>query len=447
MQSSPSPDTSDSLSRTAYRKITWHIVPILFICYMLNYLDRINIGYAQLQMKQSLSFSDAIYGLGAGIFFIGYFIFEVPSNLALQKIGARKTLLRIMFCWGLVSVLTMFVTTPTQFYVARFFLGAFEAGFAPGILLYITFWYPPAKRAGVVSLLFLATVVAGIVGGPTSGWILQNMDGVYGWQGWQWMFLLEGMPSCIFGVVAYFFLVDRPADAHWLTAAEKALVASEIASASGPQTSAQTHLAREAFLDPKVYLLSFVLFTVLCGGYMLSFWLPTVIRGLGVTSLQQIGLYTMIPYAVGAIAMVLYGRHSDARAERRWHFAGAVLISALCLFVTTLTNHSLGLSLVFFAVANAGIVSALPVFWAMSTSQLSLRSSVAGIAIITSCANLAGMVSPYAIGLIKTATGSFTNGLYAISALMVVGAVAVLLGIPGLSVPKRVPGAATAPNS
>lgn len=431
----------------AYRKITLRIAPLLFVCALLNYMDRLNVGYAQLQMKEMLSFSDAIYGLGAAIFFIGYFVFEVPSNLLLNRVGARKTLLRIMFLWGLASACTMFVRTPTEYYIVRFLLGVFEAGFYPGVLLYLTLWYPPARRARIVSFVFVAGVVAGVVAGAVSGWILQNMNGVYGWQGWQWMFLLEGVPSCFVGILAYIFLADRPSDASWLDSEQKELVNGELlAAAAAAHADSDGQPARHPFLNPTVYLLSFALFSMLSGLYALIFWLPTVIHGLGVGNLQHVGLYSMIPNAAGAVAMILYGRHSDARVERRWHYAAAAMVAAVALCGTTLTGHSLALSLTLFALANAGISGALPVFWAMATSRLTARESVAGIAVITSLSNLSGVVSPYALGLIRTATGSLANGLYLIAAIMVAGTILVLLGIPANSGARRGADALTEPS-
>ena len=414
---SPEQFASDS----TYRKITLRIVPLLFLCYMLNYMDRVNIGYAQLQMKHALNLSDAIYGLSASIFFLGYFIFEVPSNLLLHKIGVRKTLLRIMLGWGLASACTMFVTTPMQFYIVRFFVGMFEAGLFPGMVLYLTYWYPPARRARVVALFMLATAAAGIVGGPIAGWILQNMNDIYKLEGWQWMFLIEGLPCCLVGIFAYFYLADSPIKASWLTDAQKSLVLGDVAAAA--QTTAMK--TRSAYTDPKVYLLSFVLFCILCGSYVIAFWLPTVIRELGVGNFQKIGFYAMIPDVLAIVCTILYSHHSDKHLERRWHFIIAALVGALALSATTLTGHSLGLSIMMFAIARAAIVSSLPIFWTMATSQLSTRSSIAGIAVISSMSNFSGMTSPFLIGLIKTATGSLAYGMFAISSLMVISALCV----------------------
>jgi MFS family permease len=224
VSASPSQDTIAAV----YRKVTWRLVPFLFLCYVVAFLDRINIGYAQLQMKQSLPFSDAVYGLGAGIFFIGYFLFEVPSNLMLAKVGARKTLLRIMSCWGVVAAAMMFVSTPTMFYVLRFFLGVFEAGFFPGVLLYLTYWYPNARRGRIIALFMSATAIAGIIAGPLSGGIMKYMDGMNGWAGWQWLFLVQGLPATLLGFIAYFYLQDKPEDARWLDKSEKAIVRAEL---------------------------------------------------------------------------------------------------------------------------------------------------------------------------------------------------------------------------
>ncbi|CAG9266091.1 Putative metabolite transport protein NicT [Paraburkholderia unamae] len=421
---------------TVYRKIALRIVPLLFLCYMLNYMDRVNVGYAQLQMKHALAFSDAIYGLGASIFFVGYFLFEVPSNLLLHRIGARKTLLRIMLGWGLLSAATAFVRTPTHFYVARFFLGVFEAGLFPGIILYLTYWFPVARRARVVSLFMIATAAAGLVGGPLSGWILQNMNGVSGMGGWQWMFLIEGLPSSVLGIVCFLYLVDSPDKAKWLTPAESAMVIRDV-NESLASAQVKTNAQRSAFADPKVYLLSFVLYTMLCGSYGLTFWLPTVIRELGVSNLQKVGLYAMLPEALACVSTVLYSRHSDRYLERRWHFVIAALVAAAALSAASLFSTSLPGTLTLFAIARAAIVSSLPVFWAMSTALLSERSSVAGIAVISSLSNLSGMTAPYLFGVIRSTTGSLSLGLYIISGLIVLAAICVLARVPRASTMGR----------
>ena len=434
MQTTLSPAVTSAANDAVFRKITLRILPLLFICYTLNYLDRLNIGYAQLQMKQALHFSDAMYGVGAAVYFVGYMAFTLPSNLLLPRIGARKTILRIMFCWGIASTCTMLVKTPMQFYIARFFVGVFEAGFFPGVILYLTYWFPPARRARIVSMFMLGTVAAGFTGGVVSGWILQNMNGLYGLQAWQWMFLLEGLPSCLFGILVYCILVDNPTHARWLNDAEKNVVTREIAEAT--QTHADKHgqAIRSPFREPKVYVLSFAFFCTLCGSYTLAFWLPTMIHELGVANLQHVGLYAAIPDVCAACAMILYGRHSDFHRERRWHFAFAMFVGASALCATSLTSHSLTLSIALFALARACISSSIPVFWAMSTGAMSARANVAGIAVIVSFSDLAGVASPFLLGTIKTATGSLNNGIYLIGVLMVAAAAVVLLGIERPSV-------------
>jgi sugar phosphate permease len=268
---------SDAVSKTAqdalYRKVTWRIIPLLFCCFVMAYLDRINIGFAQLQMKDSLGFSAAVYGVGASIFFVGYLLFEVPSNLLLKRIGTRKTLLRIMFCWGIVSAGTMLVTTPMQFYVLRFLLGVFEAGFFPGIVYYLTLWYPPSRRAFVMAIFLTATLFAGIIGGPLSGLIMSSMNGVNGWAGWQWMFLLQGLPSSVLGVVAYLYLSDSPITADWLTDREKSLIDADLTpernAIKSLEASAQSAFKR-ILTNPKVFILSGVVFAMLAAAYSIK---------------------------------------------------------------------------------------------------------------------------------------------------------------------------------
>jgi D-galactonate transporter len=428
--------SKDAIDATL-KKVAWRLIPFLFFCYVLNFIDRINVGYSQLQMKQELGFTDAVYGLGAGLFFIGYFTFEVPSNLMLEKIGARKTILRIMLLWGLTSAATMFVVTPVQYYVARSFLGVFEAGFFPGIMLYLTYWFPAGHRARIVALFMTAVVIAGLAAGPISGWILKDMNGVHGLQGWQWMFLLEGLPSALFGIVLYLYLDDRPKDAKWLTPVEKEIVIHNLEADKKVADVSRHNRLGQTFSDPKIFLLAFVHFAITCGGFVISFWMPTIIRELGVTDLLQIGLYATIPYGIAAIAMVLWARHSDAKLERRWHFAAPALIGALALGLTTVISGNFWVSMLLLMVATAGLVAPLPIFWAISTAYLSQTAAAAGIAIITSIGNLSGFVSPYVIGSIKTSTGSTTIGIYLMTAVVVAGVLSLLVGVPPRMVHER----------
>jgi len=411
-----------------YRKITRKLIPFLFICYLLNFIDRANIGFAQLQMKTSLGFSDAVYGLGATMFFIGYVIFEVPSNMLLKRIGARATILRIMVLWGLASTATMFVHTPTQFYIVRFLLGVFEAGFFPGIVLYLTFWYPPARRARVIALFCTAQVAAAFVTSPVSGWILKNLHGLHGWEGWQWMFLIEGLPTVALGVLVYFLLPNGPHEAKWLSPAERTFVERALHGSGG--AAEEKHAFRHMLGDPKVYLLAMGAFVSGCAGYFLAFWTPTIIKELGVADLQKVGLYAVIPNFFGIIAMVLYGRNSDRCNEQRLHYGFAFLAAAAGFMglSAAIASGSLAWTLVAIATGGSALVASTPVFWAMVTRYLSKEQAPAGIAFINTLASLAG-VSPAVVGAIKTQTGSLAGAIYILCAMFVLAGIAVMIGM------------------
>lgn len=430
-------DAAAGETARVYRKISLRLVPFLFICYVASYLDRINIGFAQLQMKQDLGFSDAVYGLGAGIFFFGYALFEVPSNLLLEKFGARRTLLRIMLLWGLTSAGMMFVSTPGQLYAARFLLGLFEAGFFPGIILYFTYWYPSYMRAKIIALFMSGMAVSGIIGGPLSGWIMNDMAGVNGWAGWQWMFLLEGLPAVLLGLLVWFMLCDRPGDAKWLSASEKDVV--ERTLQRDRQTLGPAHHGGlgAALRDPKIYILAFAYFTFIAGTYVITFWLPTIVKGFGLTDPLQIGLLTAIPYVIGAIGMVMLGKHSDRARERRWHCAGAAFLGGAGLVAASFLAGNLPLALVALSLATVGIFATMPLFWAMPTAYLSGPAAAGGIALINSIGLIGGFVSPFVIGWMKTVTGSVNDGLYFVTALMVIGAIALLAGVPAKALRER----------
>lgn len=413
-----------------YRKVNLRLIPFLFICYVAAYLDRINIGFAQLQMKQDLGFGDAVYGLGAGIFFLGYALFEVPSNLLLEKIGARKTLIRILVLWGMTSAGMMFVTTPAQLYVARFMLGLFEAGFFPGIILYFTYWYPTHMRARIIALFMSGMAVAGIIGGPLSGWIMNDLAGVYGWKGWQWMFLLEGLPAVLLGLVAWFLLCDRPARARWLSAHEKSVIDRTLQDDRHALGPARHGSLRHAMRDPAVYLLAFAYFTFIAGTYVITFWLPTMIKGFGVANPLEIGALTAIPYLIGAIGMVAIGKHSDRTGERRWHCAGAALLGGAGLVAASLLTGHLAGALIALSFATIGIFATMPLFWSIPTAYLSGPAAAGGIALINSLGLTGGFVSPFVIGWVKASTGSVNYGLYIVTGFMLLGAIVLLLGVP-----------------
>jgi D-galactonate transporter len=420
-------DVSHLEENAVYRKVTLRLMPFLLLAYILAYIDRINVGFAKLHMLNDLSFSNAVYGLGAGLFFIGYFCFEVPSNVLMHRIGARKTISRIMVVWGLVSAGMAFVETPLQFYVMRFLLGLSEAGFYPGILLYLTYWYPARRRAKAIATFMLAIPFAGIFGGPLSGWLLDGMNGVHGLRGWQWMFLIEAFPSVICGVVAFFFLDDKVSGAKWLSSREKAIIANNL---SAEEAHIQDHGGlRHLFTDMRVIRLAAICFCMLLGQYALTFWLPSLIKQSGVQTALDVGLLTAIPFGVAAIAMILLGRSSDRNGERRWHLGLALFVGALGLVFSAVFSDNITLALVSLTVAAAGILAATPIFWTLPTAILKGVSSAAGLALICSVGSLAGFVSPYMIGWVKDATQSTDAALYVLAAMLALGA-CIALSVP-----------------
>jgi D-galactonate transporter len=404
----------------------------LFICYVVSFLDRINIGFAHLEMTRDLGISEATYGLGAGMFFIVYVLFEVPSNLLLARIGARRTFCRIMVCWGIVSACTMFVQTAWQLNLLRFLLGAFEAGFFPGIVLYLTYWFPPARRATVVSWFFAGAALAGMLGGPLSGWIMHGMAGVNGLRGWQWMFVLEGLPAALLGVAAYFLLVDRPEQVGWLTDDEKLALRQALSAEQHEKRAISAASVVETFRSVRLYWCAFLYFALACGSYAISLWLPVMLKQAGVRDVLMIGLYSAIPYGIGALGTVLISMHSDRRAERRVHFTVCSLIGSAALMVVAVLGPNLGMAatLVTLSIAIAFIYAAIPIFWSLPPMFLSGRAAAVGIALVSSLGSLGGFVSPWLIGLITTRTGRLGDGLYVMVALMVVGGISVLIGLP-----------------
>lgn len=423
---------------SVYRRITWRLVPLLFLAYLLAFLDRINVGYAKLQMSADLGFSEAVYGLGAGIFFISYLLFEVPSNMWLERVGVRITLLRIMVLWGLVSASTMLVKTPEQFYFVRLLLGVCEAGFFPGIILYLTYWFPSTRRGKVTGQFMFAIPVAGIIGGPLSGWIMQSMNGVSGLSGWQWMFLIEGLPTVLLGCLCYLLLANRPSEARWLSDAEKQVVADAMAEDSDASVE-KGHVGalsklRLALGDSKVWLLAFIYFTTACANYTFTFWLPTIIKNLGVTDVSHIGSLSAIPYVFAALGVLFVSASSDRLKERRWHVGGSLILGAIGLATTPFLNNSLVatlavLSFVGFFQFGAGIA-----YWAIPSTYLNTATAAVGIGLVSSIGVVGGFVSPALLGFIKDLTGSLDNGIFTISLLMLAGGLAILLALPARAV-------------
>ena len=419
---------------STYRKVTLRLVPFLFLCYVAAYLDRVNVGFAKLGMLADLQFSETVYGLGAGIFFIGYFIFEIPSNLILHRVGARMWIARIMISWGVISSAMMLVQTPTQFYIARFLLGVSEAGFFPGIILYLTYWYPAARRGQIISMFMTAVAVAGIIGSPLSGWILQSMGGVNGYAAWQWLFLLEGIPSVLIGIWVIFYLDDSIEKSKWLDAGEKAMLARNVAADNIGKVATS---AAEGLKNPKIWLMALIYFSFVMGLYGVSFWLPSIIKAMGVKSALDVGLLTAIPWIAGAVCMVLVGRRSDRTGERRWHIIVPAFLGCIGFILSVQLASNTVLAMASLTLATAGILATLPLFWSLPTALLGGTAAAAGIALINSFGNLAGFVSPYMIGWIKDVTKSTDNGMYMLAGAMLLGGLLVWFGVSSREVEKK----------
>ena len=411
------PETSKTFNEAAQKevmsRVTWRLIPLLFCCYVIAYIDRINVGFAKLQLQDALKVDPAIfnsvYGLGAGLFFVGYFLFEVPSNLILHRVGARMWIARIMIVWGLVSVSFMFTNGVTTFYVLRFLLGAAEAGFFPGVILYITYWYPPAERARMIALFATGAIVAGVVGSPVSGALL-GMDGIAGLGGWQWLFLLEGLPAVVLGFVVWFMLPDKPDNARWLNSREKAWINGRVAAANAENVGAQGQTLRDCFTSPVVWLLCLIYFLRNVGTYGYEMWLPTMVKNVTKTSDIAVGFINGVPYLVAGIVMYLVGRHSDKTGERRGHMAAGA-VGATMGFAMAATAQNAYVAIFGLILAFAGSKASLPPFWALSTQFLKGTAAAGGIALINSVGNLGGLVGPAAMGRIKDATGSESWGL------------------------------------
>ncbi len=419
-----SSEVDTTVRKSAYRKIAFRLMPFLMLCYFCAYLDRVNVGFAKLQMMSDLQFSEAVYGLGAGIFFIGYFLCEVPSNIVLHKVGARRWIARIMITWGILSGCFAFVQTEWQFYTLRFLLGVAEAGLAPGLLLYLTYWFPSYRRARMTVLWFIAIPISGMIGGPLSGLIMDRMSGVHGWFGWQWMFVIEAIPTVLVGLLVLAVLKDSVQDANWLTQDEKNLVKQELAQDNQHK---EGHASVKEFIaDKRLWLLAGIYFCVVMGQYAITFWLPTLIRNSGMSDNWHIGLLTSLPYMCAIVVMILAGRSGDHFQERRWHLIIPMCAGALALTFATIFASNLTLSLICLCIAASGVLTASSLFWMLPTNFLGGVSAAAGIAAVNSFANLAGFCSPYLIGWVTTNTGSNAIGMFLITTVLIFGASLVL---------------------
>lgn len=411
-----------------HARVVRRIVPFLLICYICSYLDRINVGFAKLQMASDLHFSESAYGLGAGIFFIGYFLFEVPSNLMMMRTGPRFWIGRIMVTWGIVSGATMFVRDEYSYYALRLLLGVAEAGFIPAVLYYLSCWVPSAAKGRATALFMMGIPIAGILGGPLSGWILKGFDQVGGLAGWRWMFVIEAVPTVLAGLFAFKWLDDSPSSARWLTPAERRDLDEQLASESKGKALQST---RDGLTSGRVWALSALYISYSMGLYAISFWLPSVIAQSGVNDPASVGMLTALPYLAALVTMFLVGRSSDHFHERRWHLALPSLAGAAGLVISVVFAHDTTLSLVGLTIAAAGIITCVPQFYCIPPAILGGSAAAMGLALANSIGCLAGFVSPYMIGWIKDATGSTGIGLIVVAGFLVAGA------LGALAVPRK----------
>jgi ACS family tartrate transporter-like MFS transporter len=414
----------ETLETRTIAKVSSRLVPFLIVCYFVAYLDRVNVSFAALTMNKDLGLSATAFGVGAGIFFLAYFLFEVPSNLFLERVGARKWIARIMFTWGLISGGMAFVGGETSFYVLRVLLGIAEAGFFPGIIFYLTLWFPAVYRARIIGYFMAAIPLSTVIGAPVSG-LLLGLDGVMGMKGWQWLFILEATPSLILSVVVFFYLTDRPADASWLEADERAWLVNRLAQERRQRETVRTYSVAQALLDPRVLALSLVYFGAVATNYGLSFFLPQIVKAFGMSNFQT-GLVAALPYVVGLVSIVLWGRRSDRKLERRFHTAFPMCVSAAGIAISTALDDPT-MKMAALSIAGFGIFGCLPVFWTLPIAFLSGPAAAGGIAIINSIGNLAGFAGPFAMGRIKDLTGSYTGGLLSLAAVGFIAAIIVMV--------------------
>ncbi|WP_345815860.1 MFS transporter [Paraburkholderia sp. PREW-6R] len=432
MKSLATPSTADSRSAqpataeedSLYSLVTRRLMPLLLTAFCIAYLDRINVGLAKLQMASDLGFSDAVYGFGAGIFYLAYAVFEVPSNLIMHRVGARRWIARIAVSWGLVSMCMLFVRTPASFYALRLLLGVAECGLFPGIILYLTYWYPAHRRGRIVAMFMAALPISGLVGGPLSGWIMQRLAGVSGLYGWQWLFFIEALPAVLIGMVIWMRLPDRVSDARWLSDEQKNVIAANIARENAQKPAASTS---SVFTNPRIWLMSLMLFAFATGNMGISFWLPTLVQRAGHGSSLSVGFLTAIPYAFAAIAMVALSMSSDKRRERRWHLAIPAFAGAALLALSTLWSNDLTMTVVIMTAASMCVFAVAPLLWAQPTALLSGGAAAAGIAMISSLGNLAGLFSPSLFGYLTVLTHSTSAGMFLLAGFMVLGGLLALV--------------------
>lgn len=419
--------SDDSFETKTYHKVDVRLLPFLFLCYILAYLDRVNVGFAKLQMLKDLSLSDAAFATGAGIFFIGYFFFEVPSNVLLKKFGARMWIARIMISWGVISACMIFVKGEWSFYAMRCLLGLAEAGFFPGVIFYLTLWYPSRYRSTRTAWFVAAIAVSGVIGNPISGWIMDKLSGAMNLAGWQWLFLAEGIPSVIVGFWVIYYLNSSIEEAKWLTGEEKALLANSLVAEDQHKTQ---HNLKDAFASGKVWVLCAIYFTLMIGLYGIAFWLPTIVKAFGMKGYLRIGLVTAIPYGVAVIGMILLSLHSDKTGERRMHYVANVTAGAIGLILSGVFASQPVLAIIFLSIGTLGVIGSMPLFWPLPSAFLAGTAAAAGIGIVNSVGNLGGYFGPNIPIWAKAISTDKSAALYIIAGILLVGAVLTYFFVP-----------------
>lgn len=412
---------NSSVEKRTIRKVGLRLIPLMLICYLINYLDRINVGFAALHMNEDVGITATVFGWGAGLFFISYFLCEVPSNMALHRVGARRWIARIMITWGIVSTCFAFVQGPMSFMLLRFLLGMAEAGFFPGMVLYISYWFPKEYRGRLTALFMTAIPLSALIGAPLSGWLLETAN-FHGIASWKWMFIIEGIPAILLGFVVLGYLTDKPSEAKWLTNEEKNWLVSRLAAEKTPK-----HLSsfKDAFKSLNVMLMGIIHLGFAVGSYGIAIWLPQMLKGHGLDTLQ-IGLYTMIPYGVAIVGMVVWGAMSDKSPSRSLHVAAACLLGVIGLLIAAGVPTLMG-AMVGISISTLGVIAARPIFWTLPGSFLTGSAAAAGIAFINAFGNLGGFIGPYVIGVIKDQTGSFTLGIVATSIPLILSVIAAVI--------------------
>lgn len=437
MTRTPTVPTANPMADSVYKRVAWRLIPFLMICYFCAHIDRSNIGIAKLQFTADVGLSEAAYGFGAGIFYLGYILFEVPSNLLLARIGARITISRILVFWSLTSAAFAFVTEPWQFFTLRVLLGIAEAGFFPGVIYYLSQWAPGARRARFTALFMSAMAMTGVVVGPLSGWIMQTFDGVHGLAGWQWLFIIEGLPGVLLGVVAYFYLTDSPSQAHWLDDSQKKVILGDLADEARMKAAAAAGAVHTSFLsllkDPRFYCLAVMAAAQMSTLAGVALWTPTILREAGVKTVSMIGLLTAVPYVFSVVVQQLVARSSDHFQERRWHTAIPSLISAAGWLLLPLFKDSPSLSIALLVLAAAGGFAATGPFWTLPWSYLSKTSGAGGIAALSTAGGIGPFLAPIIVGWAATETGSLDAGKYFYGGILLVGVTLMLIGTRGLA--------------